>query len=57
MTAREIIIAIVSTVVGGILVWIVQQYYLNKRESRKELDQRFVKAGNSEKVITNDIFF
>lgn len=56
MTSREVLIAIVSTVVGGVIIWIIQQYYLNRRENRKSKAQRIVRPPNDERLITNDIF-
>lgn len=56
MSSREIVIAIASSAVGGILVWVIQQFYLNRRERKRENAQRRIRASHSDKVITDDIF-
>jgi len=60
MTEREVIIGFVSSVIGGLvaglLVWIVQQNYLNRREKLKEQKQKLIKSSNTEKIATNDVF-
>src|SRR5713101_6991874 len=56
MTNREIVIALVSSIVSGFVVWLIQQTYLNRRERRRENEQRTIKARNSERVVGDDIF-
>jgi hypothetical protein len=43
MTDREVLIGFVSTVFGGVVVWIIQQIYLNRKEKRKELESSIIK--------------
>lgn len=56
MSTREILIALVSTIVGGVAVWIVQQIYLNRRENQRLASEQIIKHRHRDRVITDEIF-
>ena len=56
MSAREILIALISSVVSGLAVWLIQQAYTNKRERRREEADRTIKSLNDNRVVSDDIF-
>lgn len=56
MSTREILIALISTVLGGVAVWIVQQIYLNRRENKRLASEKIIKHQHRDRVITDDIF-
>ena len=53
----ELLIALGGTIVGGVLVWIIQQFYLNRRESDRLKAEKVIRSGRTDKIITSDIFF
>ena len=57
MTSREAIIALVSSILSGLAVWIVQQVYLNRREKRKEVALTVVKSPNESKSVPGKILY
>ena len=56
MSAREILIALLSSILGGVVVWIVQQIYLNRRENKRLASEKIIKHEHRDRVITDDIF-
>lgn len=50
----DILINFISAIIGGLIVWIIQQAYLNKKEKRKDT---FVKIAQSEKIIDKGIIY
>jgi hypothetical protein len=46
----------VFTIIGGLIVWVFQQFYLNRREGKREREAKIVKPPNTEKVLPQDIF-
>lgn len=45
---------IISGFLGGLVVWLFQQSYINKRENHKK---NFIKLSQSQKIIDKDIIF
>src|ERR1044072_7181738 len=56
MTNRDIVIALVSSVIAGLAVWIIQQAYTNRREKKREAASKTVKSLNDDKMVSDDIF-
>lgn len=56
MSNREVLIALLSSIVGGVVVWIIQQIYLNRRENRRIASEKVIKHQHSDKIMTDDIF-
>src|SRR5688572_12179539 len=56
MSPREILIAVISSVVSGLAVWFIQQAYTNRRERRREEASKTIKSLNDNRVISDDIF-
>src|ERR1044072_5658487 len=50
MTNRDIVIALVSSVIAGLAVWIIQQAYTNRREKKREAASKTVKSLNDDKM-------
>jgi hypothetical protein len=48
----DIILNFISAIIGGILVWVIQQNYQNRRENKK---LNFIKLNQTEKVIDPEI--
>ena len=57
MTSRDVLIALVSSVMAGLVVWIVQQAYVNRREKRKEEALKTIRSSNENKSIPDSIFY
>lgn len=54
---KEILIGLGGTIVGGVIVWVIQQYYLNRREKERLESLQVIKSSHSDKIITTEIFF
>lgn len=52
MTLRDF----VFTVVGGLIVWVLQQVYLNRREGRRDRSAKLVRPSNLDRILPADIF-
>jgi len=57
MTTRDILIGLVSSVVTGLAVWIIQQMYSNRRERRREEASKTIKSPNEERMVSEDLFW
>jgi hypothetical protein len=56
MTVRELIVAFVSSVIGGLIVLLVEQLTSSRRERTREDKLRRVRDSNADRIITDDIF-
>ena len=56
MKLEDIITGVVSGAIGGLIVWALQQWYLNRRENKKLSEENIIKARHLEKVITDRSF-
>lgn len=57
MKIEDLISGTISGAVGGLIVWLLQQWYLNKRENKKEKLGNIIKAKHLDKVITSEILY
>jgi len=55
MKLDDIITGVISGTFGGLIVWALQQWYLNRKENKKSNEDKIVKPKNLERVITNSI--
>jgi hypothetical protein len=46
----------VFTIIGGLIVWVFQQFYLNRPEGKREREAKIVKPPTTEKILPEDIF-
>ena len=49
-------IALVSSVIAGVAVWLIQQAYTNHREKKREEASKTIKSLNDDKMVSDDIF-
>jgi hypothetical protein len=57
MKLEDIITGVVSGAIGGLIVWALQQWYLNRRENKKQSEENIIKARHLEKIITDNIIW
>ena len=57
MTNRDIVIALISSVVSGVAVWLISQAYNDWRERRREKASKTIKSLNDDKTVSDDIFW
>jgi hypothetical protein len=57
MNTREVVIALISSVLSGVAVWLIQQAYTNRRERRREEASKTIKSPNEERMVSEDIFW
>ena len=57
MNTREVLIALISSILSGVAVWIIQQAYTNRRDRRREEASRTIKSPNEERIVSEDIFW
>jgi hypothetical protein len=50
----ETLVNFISAIIGGLIVWVVQQYYQNKRENKKS---NFIKLNQAKKIIDPEIVY
>ena len=55
MKLDDIITGIISGTFGGLIVWGLQQWYLNRKENKKSDEDKIVKPKHLERVITDSI--
>ena len=53
----DLISGIISGAVGGLIVWLLQQLYLNRREKNKEKQGNIIRAKHLDKIITSKILY
>jgi len=52
---NELTSSIISGIVGGLIVWMIQQWYSNRREKKKQEQDLVASPLHSKKIITADI--
>jgi len=55
MKLDDIITGVISGTFGGLIVWGLQQWYLNRKENKKFDEDKIVKPKHLERVITDSI--
>lgn len=57
MTLDEFLTGTFTGTIGGLIVWISQQIYSNRREKRKAENERVVRLKHLEKIVTDSILW
>jgi hypothetical protein len=53
----SLISSLIAGILGGLVVLGVQHFLTSRKESRKELDSKIIKAKQSDKIINNDVVY